>query len=73
VGKVLRHQGIVLNSNKLRHLVREPDLHPKWRRRYVVTTDSDSARPIFPDLAKDVAPECPNQLWVVDLACPYLA
>ena len=34
---------------------------------YVVTTDSDHAGPIFPDLAKDLVPERPNQLWVVDL------
>ena len=42
-------------------------LTPKRRRRYVVTTDSDHAGPIFPDLAKDVVPERPNQLWVADL------
>ena len=67
VGAALRHQGIVVNSKKLRHLMREHDLQPKRRRRYVVTTDSDHAGPIFPDLAKDVVPHCPNQLWVADL------
>ncbi len=40
---------------------------PKRRRRYVVTTDSDHASPIFPDLAKAVVPDRPNQLWVADL------
>ena len=47
--------------------LREHDLQPKRRRRYVVTTDSDHGGPIFPDLAKDVVPERPNQLWVADL------
>ena len=47
--------------------MREHDLQPKRRRRYVVTTDSDHAGPIFPDLAKDIVPERPNQLWVADL------
>lgn len=61
VGAALRHQDIVVNSKKLRRLMREHDLHHK-RRRYVVTTDSDHAGPIFPDLAKDVAPDRPNQL-----------
>ncbi len=67
VGAALRHQGIVVNSKKLRRLMREHDLQPKRRRRYAVTTDSDHAGPIFPDLAKDVAPDRPNQLWVADL------
>jgi hypothetical protein len=30
-------------------------LQPKQRRRYVVTTDSDHAGPIYADLAKDSA------------------
>jgi putative transposase len=67
VGAALRHQGIVVNSKKLRRLMREHDLQPKRRRRYVITTDSDHAGPIFPDLAKDVVPDRPNQLWVADL------
>ena len=67
VGAALRHQGVVVNGKKLRRLMREHDLQPKRRRRYVVTTDSDHAGPIFPDLAKDVVPERPNQLWVADL------
>ena len=67
VGVALRHQGVVVNTKKLRRLMREHDLQPKRRRRYVVTTDSDHAGPIFPDLAKDVVPERPDQLWVADL------
>jgi putative transposase len=67
VGAALRHQGVVVNSKKLRRLMREHDLQPKRRRRYIVTTDSDHAGPIFPDLAKGVVPDRPNQLWVADL------
>ena len=67
VGAALRHQGVVVNGKKLRRLMREHGLQPKRRRRYVVTTDSDHAGPIFPDLAKDVVAERPNQLWVADL------
>ena len=67
VGAALRHQGIVVNGKKLRRLMREHDLQPKRRRRYVLTTNSDHAGPIFPDLAKDVVPDRPNQLWVADL------
>src|SRR5208283_1637615 len=67
VGAALRHQGVVVNSKKLRRLMREHDLQPKRRRRYVVTTDSDHAGPIYPDLARALVPERPNQLWVADL------
>ncbi len=67
VGAALRHQGVVVNGKKLRRLMREHDLQPKRRRRYMVTTDSDHAGPIYPDLAKDVVPDRPNQLWVADL------
>jgi putative transposase len=47
--------------------MREYDLQPKGRRRYVTTTDSDHAGPIFPDLAKGVVADGANQLWVADL------
>jgi len=67
VGAALRHQGVVVNGKKLRRLMREYDLQPKPRRRYVATTDSNHTGPIFPDLAKDVIPDRPNQLWVADL------
>jgi putative transposase len=58
---------VVVNHKKLRRLMRENDLQPKQRRRYVVTTNSDHAGPIFADLAKGVVPDRPNQLWVADL------
>jgi putative transposase len=67
VGAALRQQGVVVNGKKLRRLMREHDLQPKRRRRYVITTDSDHAGPIFPDLAKGVVAERPNQIWVADL------
>ena len=67
VGAALRHQGLVVNSKKLRRLMREHNLQPKRRRRYVVTTDSDHGGLILPDLAKVLVPDRPNQLWVADL------
>ena len=51
VGAELRHRGMVVNSKKIRRLMREHDLQPKRRRRFVATTDSDHDNPIFPDLA----------------------
>ena len=67
VGAALRQQGLVVNAKKIRRLMREHGLQPKVRRRFVATTDSDHDSPIFPNLAKDVAPTGPNQLWVSDI------
>jgi putative transposase len=67
VGAALRQQGLVVNHKKIRRLMREHDLQPKVRRRFVATTDSDHDGPIFPNLAKDVVPTGPNQLWVGDI------
>ena len=71
VGAALRHQGLVVNGKKVRRLMREHDLQPKRRRRYVATTDSDHDSPIFPGRARDVVLTGPNQLWVADIT--YIA
>ena len=47
VGAALRHQGIVANGKKIRRLMRQHDLQPKRRRRFIATTDSDHDSPIF--------------------------
>jgi putative transposase len=46
--------------------MREHDLQPKRRRRFVATTDSDHDYPIFSDLTRDKIVDGPNQLWVAD-------
>ncbi|WP_239479430.1 IS3 family transposase [Lichenicola cladoniae] len=67
----LRHQGLVVNSKKVRRLMREHDLQPKRRRRYVATTDSDHEQPIHPNLAPGIDTSSPDQLWVADIT--YIA
>ena len=62
---------IVVNGKKIRRLMRAHDLQPRRRRRFVATTDSDHDRPIFPDRAKGMVVDAPNQLWVADLT--YIA
>jgi putative transposase len=71
VGAELRHHGVVVNHKKIRRLMREHDLQPKRRRRYVATTDSDHDSPIFPNLARDRLVDGPNQIWVADIT--YIA
>ena len=67
VGAALRHQGVVVNGKKIRRLMRAHDLQPRRRRRFVTTTDSDHDRPVFPDRAKGMMVDAPNQLWVADI------
>src|SRR5215510_3499444 len=71
VGAELRHRDMSVNSKKVRRLMREHDLQPKRRRRFMATTDSDHDNPIFPDLARDRVVDGPNQLWVADIT--YIA
>jgi len=67
VGACPAAAGLVVNHKKVRRLMREHDLQPKVRRRFIATTDSDHDGPIFPNLAKDIVPSGPNQLWVSDI------
>jgi putative transposase len=71
VGAELRHQGLVVNGKKIRRLMREHDLQPRRRRRFVATTDSNHDGPLFPDRARNMVVDGPNQLWVADIT--YIA
>src|SRR5260370_17716005 len=74
VQATLRQQGVVVNHKKIKRLMREHDLQPRTRRRYVTTTDSDHDQPIFPNRAKDMILDGPDQLWVADITyVPILA
>jgi putative transposase len=67
VGAALRQAGMVVNHKKIRRLMREHDLQPRMRRRFVATTDSNHDGPIFPNRAADRVVNGPNQLWVADI------
>jgi putative transposase len=63
----LKAEGERVNHKRVSRIMREQDLRVRPKRRFVVTTNSDHDGPIFPDLAKDLAPRGPDQLWVADL------
>ncbi|MBN9499613.1 MULTISPECIES: IS3 family transposase [Nitrobacteraceae] len=67
VQAALRHRGVIANHKRIKRLMREHDLQPRRRRRYIATTDSDHDQPIFPDRSKDIILDGPDQLWVADL------
>src|SRR5512134_717897 len=73
VGAELRHQGIVVNAQKIRRIMREHDLQPKRRRRFVATTGSAHDQPIFANLTKDLVVDRPNRLWVADITYVAIA
>ena len=63
----LGQQGWVVNHKKLKRLMREHGLNARRRRRHVTTTDSDHGEPIFPNRAKAMSVDGPDQLWVADI------
>jgi putative transposase len=63
----LQATGSRVNHKKVMRLMRAHGLTVRPRRRYMATTDSDHDGPIFPNLAQDVMPSGPNELWVADL------
>src|SRR4051794_17486968 len=63
----LKAEGERVNHKRVARIMREQDLRVRPKRRFVATTDSDHAGPIFPNLAKDATPTGPDQLWVADL------
>ncbi len=62
---------MIVNHKKVMRIMREQGLTVRPRRRFVATTDSNHDGPIFPNLAKNVVPTGPNQLWVTDIT--YIA
>ena len=62
----LRLDGHLVNKKRVQRIMCEQELTVKPRRR-LATTDSDHDDPIFPNLAKDVVPDGPDQLWVSDI------
>lgn len=73
IGAELRHRGHVVNAKKIRRLMRENELNPRLRPRFVRTTDSDHDGPIFPFIAKDFEVHGPDQLWVADITYVAIA
>lgn len=69
----LRADGVPVNRKRVARLMRLHGMQVRPRRRFVATTDSDHDHPIFPDLAKDIMPDGPDQLWVADLTYVAIA
>ena len=69
----LRAEGVLVNRKRVARLMRLHGMQVRPRRRYVATTDSNHDGPIFPNLAKDLTVDGPDQLWVSDIAFVAIA
>jgi len=63
----LRRDGIVVNRKKVQRIMREKGLFAKKTQRFVKTTDSNHAYPVYPNLIKDLNVTEVNQVWVADI------
>lgn len=63
----LRRRGWTVNHKRVRRIMREDNLLCLRRRKFVVTTDSDHSRKVYPNLAGQMELTGINQLWVADI------
>jgi putative transposase len=63
----LRRQGWTVNPKRVYRLLREDNLLCVRRRKFVVTTDSNHGRKVYPNLARSMVLTGVDQLWVADI------
>lgn len=63
----LRRRGWVVNAKRVRRLMREDNLLCVRKRKFVVTTDSNHGRKVYPNLAQNMVLTSTDQLWVADI------
>lgn len=64
----LQGQAIKIGRYKVRRLMREADLKPVWKKKFVNTTDSNHELPVAENiLNRQFNPAQPNQAWTSDI------
>jgi transposase InsO family protein len=69
----LRRQGWTVNPKRVRRILLEDNLLCLRKRKFVVTTDSNHGRKIYPNLAGQMTLTGLDQLWVADITYVRLA
>jgi len=64
---LLRREGLLVNHKRVLRLLREDNLLALRKKRFVSTTDSRHCWRAWPNLARWLRPDGPNQLWVADI------
>lgn len=67
VAKQLRADGWLVNHKRVARVMREEALTVRRIRQFIKTTDSDHGEPVYPNLARDVVADGPDQLWRADI------
>jgi transposase InsO family protein len=65
--RYLRAAGQVVNSKKVRRLMREDNLLGWRKRKFVVSSDSEHGFTVYPNLAQNMVLSDLDQLWVADI------
>ena len=63
----LHRRGWQVGPNRVYRIMREDNLLCLRRRKFVVTTNSNHDRPVYPNRARDMELDGINQLWVADI------
>jgi len=63
----LRRRGWTVNSKRVHRLMREDNLLCVRKRKFVVTTDSNHGKKVYPNLARKMVLTDVDQLWVADI------
>jgi transposase InsO family protein len=63
----LRRRGWTVNHKCVLRMMREDNLLCLRRRKFVVTTDSNHGRPVYPNLAASMVLTGVDQLWIADI------
>jgi putative transposase len=69
----LRRRGHLVNHKRVSALMRKANLQCRRKKRFVRTTDSKHDFRIYPNLAENLVPVRPNQLWRADITYVHLA
>ena len=63
----LRRRGWTVNPKRVYRLMREDNLLCVRKRKFVITTDSNHGRKVYPNLARSLTLTGVDQLWVADI------
>jgi transposase InsO family protein len=63
----LRRRGWTVNAKRVHRLLREDNLLCVRKRKFVMTTDSNHGRKVYPNLARDLVLTGVDQLWRADI------